>query len=78
MMLSSKVWTKNLAKFGGDYICLLYTSLAKEYGTPLYVMSETTIRDNCRMFTKAFEGYSGGGMPLFASKSFICLSLIHI
>lgn len=54
------------------------TKLAEKYGTPLYVMSETTIRDNCRMFTKAFDGYSGGGMPLFASKSFMCLEICRI
>lgn len=54
------------------------TKLAEKYGTPLYVMSETTIRDNCRMFTKAFDGYSGGGMPLFASKSFMCLEMCRI
>ena len=30
--------------------------LAKEYGTPLYVMDEQLIRDNCRRFHKAFKG----------------------
>ncbi len=52
--------------------------LAAEYGTPLYVMSETTIRENCRMFVKSFKDYSGGGMPLFASKSFMCLEMCRI
>ena len=30
--------------------------LAKEYGTPLYVMDEQLIRDNCRRFREAFKG----------------------
>lgn len=56
------VFNKYLTVNEQGHLCLEgcdTTELAKEYGTPLYVMSETTIRDNCRMFTKAFEGYSG-------------------
>ena len=29
--------------------------LAKKYGTPLYVMDEQTVRNNCRMFKKVLE-----------------------
>ena len=32
-------------------------SLAKEFGTPLYVLSEDRIRENCRKYTTAFRKY---------------------
>ena len=31
------------------------TQLAKEYGTPLYLMDEARIRANCRMYLQAFR-----------------------
>ena len=37
--------------------------LAETYGTPVYVMDETTIRNTCRAYKKSFDNY---------------LSLIHI
>ncbi|MDD4772122.1 MAG: diaminopimelate decarboxylase [Eubacteriales bacterium] len=51
-------------------------SLAREYGTPLYVMDEDYIRRNCRIYKKAVEKFFGGGsFPLYASKA---LSFKHI
>ena len=45
--------------------------LAKEYGTPLYVMNEAVIRNNLRAYKNAFEKYYGGnGRAYFASKAF--------
>ena len=45
-------------------------TLAKEYGTPLYVMDECRIRDNMRMYREAFARYFGeGSQPLYASKA---------
>ena len=42
--------------------------LAKEFGTPLYVLDETTIRNVCKAYVKSFEKYyHGNGMPLYAS-----------
>ena len=31
------------------------TKLAKQYGTPLYLMDEERIRANCRMYLQAFH-----------------------
>jgi len=46
------------------------TLLAKEYGTPLYVMDEATIRNACRVYKKAMIKYYGeDSYPLFASKA---------
>ena len=44
--------------------------LAREYGTPLYVLDEDVMRANCRRFKQAMDEYCGGkGLCLFASKA---------
>ena len=44
--------------------------LAKEYGTPLYLMDEVRIRENMRMYLQAFaEHFGAGSQPLYASKA---------
>ncbi len=48
--------------------------LAKEFGTPLYVMDEDLIRENCRMYKNAMDKYYGGnGLVLYANKAFCSL-----
>ncbi len=48
--------------------------LAKEFGTPLYVMDEDLIRANCRMYKNAMDKYYGGnGLVLYANKAFCSL-----
>ncbi len=54
-------------------------SLAKEYGTPLYVMDENLIRENCRGFQDVMrDEYNGNGMICFASKALSCKELYRI
>lgn len=54
-------------------------TLAKEYGTPVYVIDETTVRDTCRSYVKSFQNhYEGKGMALYASKALSCLELCRI
>lgn len=44
--------------------------LAKTYGTPLYVMDETTIRQALRSYKQSLdENYENGGIAAFASKA---------
>ena len=38
--------------------------LAKQYGTPLYLMDEDRIRHNCRVYTQAFRKHFGPGADL--------------
>lgn len=52
--------------------------LAKEYGTPVYVMDETEIRNNCRAFLKSMEENYGNGTVLYASKAFCCKEICRI
>lgn len=54
-------------------------TLAKTHGTPLYVMDENMIRENCRGFEKVIsEEYGGNGMICFASKALSCKELYRI
>lgn len=44
--------------------------LAAQYGTPLYLMDERRIRDNCRMYTDTFqECFGDHAVPLYAGKA---------
>lgn len=53
--------------------------LAKEYGTPLYVLDENTIRNTIRSYVNSFKKYyNGNGMPLYASKALSCKELCRI
>lgn len=52
--------------------------LAREYGTPLYVMDEETIRTACRQFKASIDRNYGKGVPLYASKAFSCKEIYRI
>ncbi len=44
--------------------------LAKKHGTPLYIMDEKRIRDNCRVYIEAMKKYfPEGSVPSYASKA---------
>lgn len=54
-------------------------SLAKEYGTPAYVMDENLIRENCRSFKNSIDKYyDGKGLACYASKAFCCKAICKI
>ena len=49
--------------------CLL-SDLAQRYGTPLYVLDETTLRCTCRAYRDALKRhYPGPSLPIYASKA---------
>ena len=53
--------------------------LAKEYGTPLYVMNESLIRDNCKRYKRFFaNNFSELSFPCYASKALSCLEIYRI
>ena len=53
--------------------------LAKEFGTPLYVMDEEHIRKMCRIYRQTLEKeYNGNGLVLYASKAFSCMAIYKI
>ncbi|MGN1059835.1 MAG: diaminopimelate decarboxylase family protein, partial [Clostridia bacterium] len=54
-------------------------ALAKEYGTPLYVLDEDCIRQNCRLYTRSMERFYGGnGLILYASKALCTAALCKL
>ena len=53
--------------------------LAKEFGTPLYVLDEDTIRNTCKSFVNSIANYyDGNGLPLYASKALSCKALVQL
>ena len=53
--------------------------LANTYGTPLYVLDENDIRNNCRQFKGAFDKYyEAGARVYYASKAFSCKEMYRI
>lgn len=53
--------------------------LAKKFGTPLYVMDEELIRENCRIYKNAIDKYYGGnGLVLYANKAFCTVSMCRL
>lgn len=53
-------------------------SLAKEFGTPLYVFDEQLIRDNCRTYLKAFCGSGNNNRVVYAGKAFLTLAMCQL
>lgn len=53
--------------------------LAEEYGTPLYVMDEDKIRQNCNCYVQSIQTYyQGKGRAAYASKAFNCKEILRI
>ncbi|WP_410981897.1 diaminopimelate decarboxylase [Bacillus cereus] len=54
------------------------TQLAKQYGTPLYVYDEATIREKCRAFHLAFQESGFSYQVAYASKAFLCMEMCRV
>lgn len=52
--------------------------LADQYGTPLYVYDERTIRQQCRSYREAFDQVYPNNRVVYAGKAFLAPSLIQI
>ena len=64
----------NLTIGGADTV-----ELAKEFGTPLYVMDEQVIRSSLRRFHDSMSKYyNGNGEVHYASKAFSCMEMCRI
>ncbi len=63
----------NLSVNAAGHLCFAgqdTTELSAQYGTPLYLMDEERIRQNCRTYLKVFrECFAPGSLPLYASKA---------
>ena len=52
--------------------------LVEQYGTPLYVLDEATLRSRCRQFVKAFGQRYPDSQAVYASKAYINPALARI
>ncbi len=52
--------------------------LAEQYGTPLYVLDEATLRSRCRQFAEAFAHRYPDSQAVYASKAYINPALARI
>ncbi len=70
-----KINSKNHLEIGGcDCV-----DLVNEFGTPLYVMDEGLIRENCRLYKNAMDKYyNGNGLVLYASKALCTMAICRI
>ena len=71
-LLAPNVWPRNLVRGddGGVSIAgVTVTALAREYGTPLFVIDEDDFRSRCREMAEAF---GGGDYVHYAAKAFLC------
>ncbi|MFC1517514.1 diaminopimelate decarboxylase [Candidatus Margulisiibacteriota bacterium] len=74
MPATAEINTKGHLTVGGCDTC----ELAEKYGTPLYIMDEETIRNNCRNYLEAFEKTMPGTRVIYASKALSVLSILQI
>ncbi len=63
----------NLSVGGCDLL-----ELAEEYGTPLYVFDEATIRSRLRAYRAALRGWPAGGDVLYSAKAYLSLAMVRI
>ena len=52
--------------------------LAREYGTPLYVMDEARLRANCRAYVTALREVYPNSQAIFASKALCCMAVCRL
>lgn len=53
-------------------------NLSKEFGTPLYVMDEQLIRENCRRYYNSFKAVDGVNRVAYAGKAFLTMAMCEI
>lgn len=71
MLGTQKINSRNHLEIGGCDTA----DLAAQFGTPLYVMDEQSIRERCRTFKQAFDREYGCSNIAYASKAFIVTAM---
>lgn len=72
--ITARVNARNHLEIGGCD-CL---DLAREFGTPLYIFDEATLRNRCRAYREAFGRRYADVLVLYASKAFLNPALAAI
>lgn len=73
--LTAKVNQHDSLEIGGCEI----TTLVEQFGSPLYILDEETLRTACRQYRDSFKQYyKGESQVLYASKAWNCLAVCAI
>ncbi|HET7664989.1 MAG TPA: diaminopimelate decarboxylase, partial [Mycobacterium sp.] len=75
LQLPSNVWPHNASRGDGGEVrvaSVRVSDLAREFGTPLFVIDEDDFRARCRAMVDAF---GGGHNVHYASKAFLCTEI---
>ena len=70
--LTAKVNDQDHLEIGGCDV----PTLLQQFGSPLYVLDEETVRESCRQYQESFKThYSGESLVIYASKAWNCLAV---
>ncbi|MFW6263914.1 MAG: diaminopimelate decarboxylase, partial [Cyanobacteriota bacterium] len=73
--LTAKVNANDHLEIGGCDV----PTLVQQFGSPLYILDEATLRSACRQYREAFkEFYPGESQVIYASKAWSCLAVFSI
>ncbi|WP_013321267.1 diaminopimelate decarboxylase [Gloeothece verrucosa] len=73
--LTAKVNSRDCLEIGGCEI----STLVQQYGSPLYILDEFTLRTACQQYREAFKKYyPGQSQVIYASKAWSCMAVCAI
>ncbi|WP_414526360.1 diaminopimelate decarboxylase [Nodularia chucula] len=73
--ITAKVNSQDTLEIGGCDV----TTLVEQFGSPLYILDEATLRLACQQYRETFkEYYQGESQVLYASKAWNCLAVCAI
>lgn len=73
--LTARINDKDCLEIGGCDV----TTLVQQFGTPLYILDEASLRTACRQYREALKRcYAGESQVLYASKAWNCLAVCAI
>lgn len=72
--LTAQINSQDHLEIGGCDV----TALVQQFGSPLYILDEETLRTACRQYRDALNQYPGESQVLYASKAWSCLAVCAI
>ncbi len=73
--LTAQVNSQDSLEIGGCAV----TELVKQYGSPLYILDELSLRTACQQYRDAWKQYyTGESLVIYASKAWNCLAICNI
>lgn len=73
--LTARVGDRDCLEVGGCDV----TDLVRKFGSPLYILDESTLRQACRQYRESFaQYYPGASQVIYASKAWSCLAVCAI